>query len=56
MTGMVTLWQNEGSKVLRPPGFEIFQFFSIAPEILAKQNFRKIMKFNFSLMMNYCIN
>ena len=28
MTGMVTLWQaNEGSKVFRPSGFEIFQFF-----------------------------
>ena len=31
MSGMVTLW----FKVLRPLGFEIFQFFSIAPKEIA---------------------
>ena len=52
ITGIVTLWRaNEGFKVLRPSGFEIFQFFSIAPEIFANKIFSdKIMKFNFSFM------
>ena len=39
---MVTLWHAiEGFKVLRPSGFEIFQFFSIVPEIFAKNIFRQ---------------